>query len=99
MTHQGAFAMGPQVNPRAAALLVLLAAGCTAQRTDSTPPAPQRPPGTPPAAQTPAAQDTTTPTGGRGGGTPQPRPFNRVITSEARTFAGLFRAHRVGERL
>jgi hypothetical protein len=38
--------------------------------------------------------------GGRGGGAPaQPRPYGRVITSEARTVVGLFKAHRVGDRL
>jgi hypothetical protein len=34
---------------------------------------------------------------GRGGGAP--RPYNRVITAEARTRSGLFNVHRVGERL
>jgi hypothetical protein len=34
---------------------------------------------------------------GRGGGAP--RPYNRVITEEARSRSGLFKVHRVGERL
>ncbi len=37
--------------------------------------------------------------GGRGGATAQPRPYNRVITAEAKTVAGLFKAHRLNERL
>jgi hypothetical protein len=45
-------------------------------------------------------QDTT---GGRGGqgiaGDPQPRPYNRVITPQARSRDGFFRTHRVGSRL
>jgi hypothetical protein len=31
--------------------------------------------------------------------TPQPRPYNRVITADAKTRRGLFAVHRVGERL
>jgi hypothetical protein len=37
--------------------------------------------------------------GGAGGAAAQPRPYARVITAEARTVNGLFKAHRVGERL
>ena len=37
--------------------------------------------------------------GGRGGAPAQPRPYSRVITSEARTVVGLFKAHRIGDRL
>jgi hypothetical protein len=51
------------------------------------------------AGQAPAGQDTTA---GRGAGAPTPaapRPYNRVITSEAKTRRGLFVTHRVGDRL
>lgn len=38
--------------------------------------------------------------GGRGGAAPsRPRPYDRVITGEARTVVGLFKAHRIDERL
>ncbi len=38
--------------------------------------------------------------GARGGAqTPRPRPYNRVITSEAKTRKGMFNVHRVGDKL
>jgi hypothetical protein len=39
--------------------------------------------------------------GGAGGaaGTPAPRPYNRVITADAKTRRGMFAVHRVGDRL
>ena len=37
--------------------------------------------------------------GGGAGGAPNPRPYNRVITSEAKTRRGMFAAHRVGDKL
>jgi hypothetical protein len=45
-----------------------------------------------------------TPAGGRGraagpGGPPQPRPYNQVITGEARTDDGIFKVHRIREQL
>jgi hypothetical protein len=60
------------------------------------------PAGAPAAGNTPAqAQDTSG--GGRSGGPgatpPRPRPYNRVITAEAKTVTGLFKAHQVGQRL
>src|SRR5688572_7213211 len=48
-----------------------------------------------------APQDTT---GGRQGGVPptlgepQPRPYNRVITAQAKSRDGLFKVHRIGSR-
>ncbi|HET6679897.1 MAG TPA: DUF5118 domain-containing protein, partial [Gemmatimonadaceae bacterium] len=36
---------------------------------------------------------------GGGAGEPRPRPYNRVITSEAKTRRGLFSVHRVGSKL
>ena len=48
-----------------------------------------------------APQDTTGRALGGAGGPPAaaPRPYNRVITSEAKTRRGLFSTHRVGDRL
>ena len=55
--------------------------------------APQDP--SPPSDQAPAG-----PRGrGRGGQPPQPRPYDQVITAEARTDEGIFTVHRVGEQL
>ena len=80
-------------------------AGCSSGPAPSTTPGPEQP-----RAQTP----TTLPgqpegdsarapgAGGAAGGGAQParpRPYNRVITSEARTRRGLFAVHRVGDRL
>jgi len=52
------------------------------------------------------AQDPDPPAGGGGRGgqggqaaAPAPRPYERVITAEAKTKRGLFNVHRVGERL
>jgi hypothetical protein len=83
---------------------VTLAVACssrTPQPAAAPTPQPTRPPAgqTPPAAQAPG--DTTAGPGrGAGPGTPAaPRPYARVVTPEARTRAGLFKAHRIGERL
>ena len=55
----------------------------------------QDPPPTPPEAQ---AQDAG---GGRGGGAPDPqiRPYDRVITKEAKSDEGVFTVHRIKDRL
>ncbi len=48
------------------------------------------------------AQDTAGRAPGAGGAAPAPaapRPYNRVVTSEAKTRRGLFITHRVGDRL
>src|SRR5690606_26523138 len=37
--------------------------------------------------------------GGRGGAPPEPRPYDRVITSAAETQTGLFRTHRINDKL
>jgi hypothetical protein len=55
-----------------------------------------------PAMAGPAEGDTAQQArGGRGGGggDTEPRPYNRVITPEARTVTGLFRAHRIDDEL
>ncbi len=57
-------------------------------------------PQTPPQTGTP--QDSTGRGGGPGGAAgapPAPRPYNRVITAEAKTRRGLFITHRIGDRL
>jgi Met-zincin/Domain of unknown function (DUF5117)/Domain of unknown function (DUF5118) len=61
-------------------------------------PRPQTP--TPANADQAATPQDTGPGAGRGGqGASQPRPYPRVITAEARTVTGLFKAHRIDERL
>jgi hypothetical protein len=91
----------------AAGLLVALAAGCGGH------PAPEPfPTATPQRAPTPtvvggsaggaAARgdiDTTAASAPGRPGSPQPRPYARVVTSDARTQTGLFKTHQVGERL
>jgi hypothetical protein len=59
----------------------------------------QAPPVAPPPAPRPAAETPdTAERGGRGGGA-EPRPYDRVITAEARSETGLFRTHRIDDRL
>jgi hypothetical protein len=83
--------------------LITVIAACSKQTQQPVqPPAPARQPvtpGGPPQAGVPgAAQDTTAP---RIPGAPgaAPRPYARVVTSEARTRTGLFKTHRIGDRL
>jgi Met-zincin/Domain of unknown function (DUF5117)/Domain of unknown function (DUF5118) len=82
----------------AVALPLALVGACTAAPAATTSPAP-RPasPGqtTAPTAAAPGA-DTTAQRGGQPGG---PRPYARVITRDARTRAGMFKTHIVGDRL
>jgi hypothetical protein len=54
------------------------------------PPAPQAPAATPAAPAAPAPERTAT---------PEPRPYDRVITKEAKSDTGVFTVHRIGERL
>ncbi|MEO8621760.1 MAG: zinc-dependent metalloprotease, partial [bacterium] len=84
-------------------------AGCAGGQPETAPsPAPQpNPTATRPANGAPQGGPPATPqdTAGRAlggaGGPPAaaPRPYNRVITSEAKTRRGLFSTHRVGDRL
>jgi hypothetical protein len=98
----------------AATLSVLLAASAcrTAQTSPTTDAAPARGSGAGPAtnagrtgnAGTQGGQQDSTAGGGRQGGggqaaDPQPRPYNRVITAQARTRTGLFKTHQIGSRL
>ena len=67
----------------------------------STTPAPNRGGGAPQNPGGAPQQDTAGRALGGAGGPPAaaPRPYNRVITSEAKTRRGLFATHRVGDRL
>ncbi|MDB4886496.1 MAG: peptidase and matrixin and adamalysin, partial [Gemmatimonadetes bacterium] len=88
---------------------VVAAAGCSGSTpAPSTTPAPQG--GGQRSAQVPGGaagqsnvpQDTTGRAlggGGGGGGAASPRPYNRVITADAKTRRGMFAVHRVGDRL
>ena len=51
-------------------------------------------PATPPAETTPAPAPQAAPAGPG-----QPRPYDRVITKDAKSDAGIFTVHRIGERL
>src|SRR5688572_21927337 len=76
-------------------VIALSAVAASAQEPSPSPPAPQPEPipGTP-AAQTPPGP----PLGGLGA-TPVIRPYDRVITKEAKSDDGLFTVHRIGDRL
>jgi hypothetical protein len=84
---------------------LLLGVALLACRSTQSPPAaatPVRPAGAAPVgAGVPnaaaAQQDTTRPAGGPQD--PQPRPYNRVITAQAKTRDGMFKTHRIGSRL
>jgi hypothetical protein len=73
-----------------AALVALVATSGCASREAPASPAPA-PAATPAAPATGGAQARTSQSG--------PQPYARIITSEARTSEGLFRAHMVGDRL
>jgi hypothetical protein len=81
-------------------VLVIAIAGCSRNEPTRTP-TPARPtPATPtPGAERPAGAPQDTAAGARPAATPQPRPYARVITSEARTRTGLFKTHRIGDRV
>jgi len=96
-----------------AGVVAVIAIGCTTKTPAPTPapspaPAAGRQAAVPPTNPTP--QDSTeAPTGGRGGrgggggnaagGAANPLPYARVVTGQAQTKAGLFKVHRVGERV
>jgi hypothetical protein len=77
---------------------VATVAGC-AGGTAAPAPAPQPANGARSAAQGVPSPTAAGDSAGRPSGSIPLRPYNRVITSEARTRRGLFAAHRVGERL
>jgi hypothetical protein len=91
--------------PAAIAMLPILVAGC-GRSTAAPAPAPRQNPAAPGAGQPAAGQ--AQPAGGAAGqqdsarapaGEPAPRPYNRVITGQARSRDGLFKTHRVGSRV
>jgi len=66
---------------------------------DGPTPTPQEPapdPATPPAG---GDQANAAPAPGRGGRGNQPRPYNQVITKEARTDEGIFKVHRINDQI
>src|SRR5207249_2599644 len=76
--------------------------GCTSKPAPAPAPAPSQGEARPqlPAAaqpQEPAGGDSTG--GGRGLAAARPRPYNRVITGDARSRRGMFVVHRVNDRL
>jgi hypothetical protein len=84
------------ITPMAAAGLALALAGCARMAPAAAAPSPataSQPP------QARAAGDTTTGGGGGNRQPAQPRPYNRVVTSDARTQRGLFVTHQINERV
>src|SRR5688572_11943404 len=104
--------MRPSFRPIApAAAVILLGVACSQQPDPSPSPAPA---GNQTAARGPARSDSTPSEsqagragqGGQGGGgaagqlaDPNPRPYGRVITADAKTRTGLFKVHRINNRL
>src|SRR3954467_330791 len=99
---------------RAISFAALAAAFAVAACSTKTAPPPAAAPPTQPApnpnagrgAPPPTVPGTDTSAAGRGGAFPgatppptAPRPYNRVITAEAKTKAGMFKVHRVGDRV
>ncbi len=60
---------------------------------------PQEPTPTPAPADAPATDAPQGGRGGRGGAPGQPRPYNQVITANARTDEGVFKVHRVNDQI
>ena len=72
--------------------IAFVAAACSQAPQPNTVPSPQRAVG--------QGDTTTRPAGDSArGGAAQPRPYNRVITRDARTRRGMFAVHRVNEKL
>src|SRR6188474_1733911 len=63
------------------------------------PPTPQEPPQDPAAPAGAGDQGAQAAAPGRGGRGNQPRPYNQVITKEARTDEGIFKVHRINEQV
>lgn len=81
-----------QNKSRSILAIALVAAACSQGPQPNTTPAPQRSVG--------QGDTTTRPTGDSARGAPaQPRPYNRVITRDARTRRGMFAVHRVNDKL
>ena len=86
----------------------LVAAGCSHAPANTTPnptppPANRPAPEAGPAERGPQAGDTAGPRGpgqrGQGGQAQAPRPYNRVVTAEAKTLDGLWSTHQIGNKL
>jgi hypothetical protein len=77
--------------------VVVAAVGCRPSPSASPTPARRAPAGGAEAAETPA--DSGQPSGGGGRQPVRPQPYARVVTSDFTTRAGLFKAHRRGDRL
>ena len=103
--------MRPSLRSLAPAVTAIVLGGaCSKQPAPSTSPTPaqntaQRPVTRPDSAENPAGRQ-----GGQGGGggaaganaqlaDPNPRPYNRVVTADAKTRNGLFKVHRINNRL
>ena len=88
---------------RLLSLAAMAAAAACSPSTPTTAPAPQPGPNGRPTAAAPAGAPAAGDSAGRAaaaaGAAVAPRPYNRVITAEARTRRGMFNAHRVGDRL
>jgi hypothetical protein len=77
-------------------LILLLIAGCAMLGVTIFAQEPETPPAPPPAQDPPAAA----PQGGGRGQTPgEPRPYDQVITKEAKSDPGIFTVHRIRERV
>lgn len=74
---------------------LFIAAACSRAPAPGSAPAPQRGPAQTSENGRPAGDSAR----GAGTGPAQPRPYNRVITREARTRRGLFAVHRVNDKL
>src|SRR6266513_1131071 len=73
---------------------VVFVAACSTGPGPATSPAAQRSGQVAPSDSTRAGTDSA-----RGGGAAQPRPYNRVITRDAKTRRGMFAVHRVNDKL
>src|SRR5688500_9522318 len=78
---------------RAALILAALFASACARQTPSGPPSPVR------SGEPAAARGADSAGGGAASRTPSPRPYGRVITSQAQTRRGMFAVHRVDDKL
>ncbi|MEO8578588.1 MAG: DUF5117 domain-containing protein, partial [Gemmatimonadales bacterium] len=85
-------------------LAVMALGGCAQASKPATAPTPSsangaRPPRTATSSRADSAGDSTSGSRGGAGGATAPRPYNRVITSDAITRRGMFAVHRVGDKL
>src|SRR5690348_13998894 len=86
--------------PIAAVVALAGCAGKTPAPSTAATPNRQQAPAQRPNGVAAAGQDTTGGRGGPGGAGPAaPRPYNRVITAEAKTRRGMFLTHQVGDKL